>query len=196
MKVNFRRTWQISLIMAVLMLVIGIAIAPRDVDLYAQHVESLMAKGDYQEALKVGERSDKTNRKLLQLRMEALNHEHLLGERLFQYPITGKGDEFIKKGGDYELCGYLINKDLDRFVEVLPRHYKIDKQLPRYYKQALIQYNHLRSTRPVNYQDEVMETDYQDMQRLAAQYPDKKARQVAVFRQYEGTYWYFYAYLH
>ena len=112
MKVNFRRTWQISLIMAVLMLVIGIAIAPRDVDLYAQHMESLMAKGDYQEALKVGERSDKTNRKLLQLRMEALNHEHLLGERLFQYPITGKGDEFIKKGGDYELCGYLINKDL------------------------------------------------------------------------------------
>ena len=50
MKVNFRRTWQISLIMAVLMLVIGIAIAPRDVDLYAQHMESLMAKGDYQEA--------------------------------------------------------------------------------------------------------------------------------------------------
>ena len=79
---------------------------------------------------------------------------------------------------------------------MLPRHYKIDKQLPRYYKQALIQYNHLRSTRPVNYQDEVLETDYQDMQRLEAQYPDKKARQVAVFRQYEGTYWYFYAYLH
>ena len=71
MKVNFRRTWQISLIMAVLMLVIGIAIAPRDVDLYAQHMESLMAKGDYQEALKVGERSDKTNRKLLEPRTPA-----------------------------------------------------------------------------------------------------------------------------
>ena len=104
-------------------------------------------------------------------------------------------DEFIKKGGDYELCGLLINKDLDRFVEVLPRYYKIDKQLPRYYKEALIQYNHLRSNRQVNYEDEVLETDYQDMQRIEQQYSDPKAQQMAVFNHYEGTYWYFYAYL-
>ena len=195
MKANFRRIWQIALVMAVLMFAIGMAIAPRDVDLFADKVEDLMAKGEYQEALKVGDESDKTNRKLLQLRMLALNHEHLLGERLFKYPITGNGDEFIKKGGDYELCGLLINKDLDRFVEVLPRYYKIDKQLPRYYKEALIQYNHLRSNRQVNYEDEVLETDYQDMQRIEQQYSDPKAQQMAVFNHYEGTYWYFYAYL-
>ena len=48
MKVNFRRIWQIALVMAVLMFIIGMAIAPRDVDLFADKVEDLMAKGEYQ----------------------------------------------------------------------------------------------------------------------------------------------------
>ena len=195
MSLNFRRIWQYALPVAVLMIIIGIAIDTTDVHQYASRMEQLMAKGDYQQALEVGEKSDKTNQRLMQLRIEALGHEHQLGDRLFRYPLTGKSGTMAKQGGDYELCAYLIDKNLDRFVEVLPKYYKIDDKLPRYYSEALVQYNHLRSNPTIIYHDAVMDTDYNDMQQLERQYADKRARQMAVFTQYEGTYWYYYAYL-
>ena len=195
MKVNFRRLWQVTLAVAVLMFIIGMAIDTTDVNRYASRMEKLMAKGDYQGALEVGKKSDKTDQRLMMLRINALAHEHELGERLFAYPIKGRSGEMARRGGDYALCACLIDKQLDRFVELLPKYYKIDDKLPRYYREALIQYNHLRSVPKVVFHDNVLDTDYQDMQELERQYPDKKARQVAVFRQYEGSYWYYYAYL-
>ena len=195
MELYIRRIWQISLSLAVLMFVIGIAIDSKDVSRYASRMERLMQEGDYKGALEVGDESDKTDKHLLDLRMKALAHEHLLGERLFSFPIVGKGGAYVRHGGDYELCAYLIDKDLDRFVDVLPRYYQVDGKLPRYYREALIQYNHLRSNPKILYHDAVLDTDYQDMQQLEKQYPDKKAAQVAVFRQYEGTYWYYFAYV-
>ena len=195
MKVNFRRLWQVTLTMAVLIFIIGIATDTTDVSRYASRMERLIAKGDYQGALEVGKSSDKTDHRLMMLRVEALAHEHELGERLFAYPIKGRSRKMASRGGDYALCAYLIDKQLDQFVELLPKYYKVDDKLPRYYREALIQYNHLRSQPKIIYHDNVLETDYQDMQELERQYPNKKARQVAVFRQYEGTYWYYYAYL-
>lgn len=195
MKVNFRRLWQVTLTMAVLVFIIGIAIDTTDVNRYASRMERLMAKGDYQGALEVGAKSDKTDQRLLMLRVNALAHEHQLGERLFAYPVKGRSGKMASRGGDYALCACLIDKQLDQFVELLPKYYKVDENLPRYYREALIQYNHLRSTPKILYHDNVLDTDYQDMQELERQYSDKRARQVAVFRQYEGTYWYYYAYL-
>ena len=192
---NFRRIWQVSLAVAVLMFIIGMATDDKDVRRYADEMERLMAKGDYQKALDVGSKSDKTDRRLLQLRIEALAHEHQLGERLFAYPIVGRGSDLVKKGGDYALCGYLIDKQLDRFAELLPKYYKMDNQLPRYYREALIQYNHVRSHPRIVFHDNVLDTDYRDMQQLEAQHSEPEARQMAVFRQYEGTYWYYYGYL-
>lgn len=194
MKMNFRHMWQMTLTMAVLMLVIGMAIDTTDVKRYASRMEQLMAEGDYEAALKVGERSDKTDRRLMTLRIEALAHEHLLGDRLFIYPVKGRSHQMVQRGGDYELCAYLIDKDLDRFVEALPRYYQVDSTLPRYYREALIQYNHVRSTPRLVYHDTVLDTDYNDLQQLERLHADRRARQVAVFRQYEGTYWYYYAY--
>ena len=202
MKLNFRRIWQITLTVAMLMLVIGIAIDTTDVHRYASRMERLMAAGDYQGALRVGEHSDKTDRRLLQLRIEALAHEHLLGERLFSYPVKGqskvlgmKDTDLMRQGGDRVLCACLIDRQLDRFVELLPLYYKIDDHLPRYYREALIQYNHLRSVPRITYHDNVLDTDYRDLQELESHYADRNARHVAVFRQYEDTYWYYYEYL-
>lgn len=195
MKVNFRRVWQYALSVAVLMFIIGMAIDTTDVKRYASRMERLMAKGEYQKALEVGEQSDKTDRRLMQLRIEALAHEHQLGDRLFAYPIKGASGKMAQKGGDYELCAYLIDRQLDQFVEALPRYYQVDQSLPRYYREALVQYCHLRSNPRIIYHDNVLDTDYQDMQQLEREYPDRKARQVAVFRQYEGTYWYYYEYM-
>ena len=194
-KLNVRRLWQYTLAVAVLMLVIGMAIDSTDVRRYASRMEALMQAGDYEEALKVGEHSDKTDGRLMQLRVEAMGHEGLLGDRLFAYPVKGRSGRMAAKGGDYELCAYLIDKQLDKFVEALPKYYKVDEHLPRYYREALIQYNHLRSTPRIVYHDSVLDTDYNDLQQLERQYADRKARQVAVFHQYEGTYWYYYEYL-
>lgn len=90
MIVNFRRLWHYSLAVAMLMFLIGIAIDSTDVATYTRQVRDCMAEGDYAGALRIGERSDKTDRQLMMLRMEALRHEHLMGERLFGYPIVGE----------------------------------------------------------------------------------------------------------
>ena len=193
--INVRRIWQYSLGVAVLMFIIGIATDSRDVERYASQMERLMAQGEYQKALEVGARSDKTDKRLMTLRIQALAHEKLLGERLFAYPIAGKGKDFASQGGDHALCAALIDKDLDRFVELLPKYYRIDDKLPRYYREALILYNHLRSNPRILYHDSVMDTDYSDLQELEKKYPEPKARQMAVFNQYEGTYWYYYDYI-
>ena len=46
MKFSVRRIWQYTLIVAMLVLVIGIAIDKRDVRHYADRMERLMADGD------------------------------------------------------------------------------------------------------------------------------------------------------
>ncbi|MDE7455404.1 MAG: hypothetical protein K2M96_01715 [Prevotella sp.] len=195
MNVNFRRLWQYSFAVAMLMFVIGIAIDFTDVTTYTRRMQGYMAEGDYAKALQVGERSDKTDRRLLLLRMEALDHEHLLGERLFIYPVIGRGGQLVHKGGDYELCAYLIDKNLTRFVAVLPKYYALDEQLPRHYREALVLYMHQHSNPAVVYHDNVMETDYKDMQQQERLYPDPKARQMVLSQNYGGTYWYYYDYL-
>ena len=202
MTVNFRRVWQISLIVAMLMLVVGIATDIPDVERYARSMQRLIEKGHYREALEVGKKSDKTDNALLCLRIETMGHEQLLGERLFAYPVKGKSGQMIvygrklkDLGGDYELCAYLIDKELDKFVRKLPNYYDVNDSLPRYYREALVLYKHLRSNPVIAYNDEVLDTDYHDLQELEKEYPNQSARQVAVFRQYEGTYWYYYEYL-
>lgn len=195
MIVNFRRLWHYSLAVAMLMFLIGIAIDSTDVTTYTRQVRDCMAEGDYAGALRIGERSDKTDRQLMMLRMEALRHEHLMGERLFGYPIVGEGKPLVGKGGDYELCAYLIDRDLNRFAATLPKYYTVSKLLPRHYREALVLYNHLRANPVVVYHDNVMDTDFDDLQKQRRTYADKKAAQVVISRNYGGTYWYYYYYL-
>ena len=195
MIVNFRRLWHYSLAVAMLMFLIGIAIDSTDVTTYTRQVRDCMAEGDYAGALRIGERSDKTDRQLMMLRMEALRHEHLMGERLFGYPIVGEGRPLVGKGGDYELCAYLIDRDLNRFAATLPKYYTVSKLLPRHYREALVLYNHLRANPVVVYHDNVMDTDFDDLQKQRRTFADKKAAQVAISRNYGGTYWYYYYYL-
>lgn len=177
-----------------LVLVIGIAIDKQDVRHYADRMEQLMADGDYQRALQVGERSDKTDRRLMLLRIDALGHEGQLGDRLFTYPLTGRSGSLAQRGGDYALCACLIDKQLDRFVRLLPKYYPTTENLPRHYREALVLYNHLRANPVIVYHDEVMDTDYRDMKTLERQYSKRSARQMAVFQQYEKTYWYYFGY--
>lgn len=57
-----------------------------DVDIYEQKTERLIEIGELEEALTVGNKSLKSNRRLTNLRMYALSRLGLLPERLFDYP--------------------------------------------------------------------------------------------------------------
>ena len=95
---------------------------------------------------------------------------------------------------EYLLCGLLIDRDLDGFVRLLIKTHKIDDSLPLHYREALILYSHRRSNPLVVYKNTVMDTDYDDMQRLEAEAKTPEERRLNVFKQFYGTYWQYYDY--
>lgn len=95
---------------------------------------------------------------------------------------------------DYLLCAYLLDRNLDAFVHDLPRFYRINTRLPRYYREALTLYNHLRATPALNWQDAVTEANYTDYQTLEKQYLIPNERKLQLRTQYGDTYWYYYEY--
>ena len=95
---------------------------------------------------------------------------------------------------DYRLCGMLVDRDIDAFVRELPRHYNVNDSLPLHYREALTLYTHKRSMPLIVYHNQIMDTDYEDLQKLEEANKDPKARRLAVFNQYFGTYWWYYEY--
>lgn len=96
--------------------------------------------------------------------------------------------------GDYLLCSYLIDKDLDRFAHEVGRYYVVNDSLPKHYREALTLYTHLRSNPLFVYQVPVMEEDFNNYRELASLYPLESERKERVGEQYRGTYWYYYEY--
>ena len=99
-----------------------------------------------------------------------------------------------KAAADYLLCGYLLDKKLDAFVNNISKYYDIKGSLPKHYREALILYTHLRSNPKIVYHSNVMDTDFQDFQDLNRKYPKRAERVNAVRDIYGKTYWYYYLY--
>lgn len=78
-----------------------------------------------------------------------------------------------KPAGDYLLCGYLLDKNLDKFVVHLPRYYHVDSLLPKHYREALVLYTHSRSNPKLVYHDAVTDADYSDYQDLEKNIPKR-----------------------
>ena len=95
---------------------------------------------------------------------------------------------------DYLLCGYLIDRDLDSFAREVSRHYTVNDSLPRYYREALVLYTHLRNHPEVVYHDAVLDVDYQDLRELEAEYPSENERKGKVLEKYGDSYWCYYDY--
>ena len=105
-----------------------------------------------------------------------------------------KSGQATKAAIEYQLCGMLIDKDLDGFVNLLMKTHKIDDTLPLHYREALILYTHRRSSPKVVYRNTVMDTDYDDMQRLEAETHSPGERRIMVYKQFAGTYWEYFDY--
>lgn len=95
---------------------------------------------------------------------------------------------------DYVLCGYLIDRNLDGFTKELPKYYDINDSLPLHYREALTLYTHLRAKPVIVYHNDVMDTDYEDLQELEKKFATREERKNAVRPQYSGTYWWYYEY--
>lgn len=95
---------------------------------------------------------------------------------------------------DYLLCGYLIDKQLDRFAQEISHYYPLNAQLPKHYREALTLYTHSRSNPSVVYQVPEVEENYANYQELKKLYRDPMEQKTRVSEEYRGTYWYFYDY--
>ena len=105
-----------------------------------------------------------------------------------------KSGQATKAAIEYQLCGMLIDKDLDGFFNLLMKTHKIDDTLPLHYREALILYTHRRSSPKVVYSNTVMDTDYDDMQRLEAETKSPGERRIQIYKQFSGTYWEYFDY--
>lgn len=101
----------------------------------------------------------------------------------------------MKSVTDYILCGYLLDKNLDAFVNTIKTKYNLTSpSLPKHYKEALILYTHLRANPVLVFHSEIMDADYADFQKLEEKYIDKAERYSYVKDTYGETYWFYYFY--
>ena len=101
----------------------------------------------------------------------------------------------MKPVTDYILCGYLLDKNLDGFVNFIRYKYNLESPaLPKHYKEALTLYTHLRANPTLVYHSEVMDADYADFQKLESEHSDKKECESFVRDMYGDTYWFYYFY--
>ena len=107
------------LILALLCIVVGWAGNTRTPFLYELKMARLLDEGRYEEALKVGERSLQTSRRLTSMRCYALSQTNQMGERLFHYRLCGGSQEMLP-----------LLSDTMRFVNMPRRIYNYLKYKP------------------------------------------------------------------
>ena len=234
-----RPVWINMLMMALMMLGVAIAGNTNAVFHYRTHIETALMEHDYDEALRVGQKSLETDNSLMMLRMYALSRKGQLGERLFSYPVVNSSDAILPTNGDtrllkypvdsiyrylgaiprrpmrpmdylsaiirsgqakpaavdYLLCGYLIDKNLDKFAGEIGRYYTVNDSLPRHYREALVLYTHQRSNPVLVYYDAVLDVDYEDYKQLEAAYEPLNERKGKMLERYANSYWYYYFYV-
>ena len=234
-----RAVWMNLAQFALMFVLVGMVGNSNEVFHYRMAVERSLVKGDYKKALTIGEKSLTTDSSLTMLRIYALAANKQLPERLFEYPLVG-GSEAMKPNGtsvkmmlytdtklrllrksktDYQLCAYLLDRNLDGFGKAMVKiygkptmekksktdpatpddntstaPYTITKALPKHYREALVLYTHLRSNPLVDYHDDILDADYRDFQDLEHKYANPQERKNMIRDTYGKTYWYYYDY--
>ena len=86
---------------------------------YRMKTECLLAKGDYRAAQEVGKESLESDADLFMLRMYALARDNALGERLFEYPITGTSADMLPTNGQTHML-FCPTDSIYRFLGARP----------------------------------------------------------------------------
>lgn len=210
-------TWRNLLIMVVMLFLTGLFSNSNDVFHYRMYVENRIDKKEYSKALDCGIKSTDTDSSLTMLRAYALSCVGNLPDSLFTYPVCGGSKALLPDGittksmliphnvivkhykdkayaADYRLMSLLLDRDLDGFAKLVGHYYKLDKYLPRHYKEALVLYTHMRSHPVLVFHDSVMDADYQDMIDMQHTVKTQQERESLIRDSYGNTYWCYYLY--
>lgn len=103
--------WRNFLTFAVMSSIVGCGGNTDEVFHYRLRAERLIASGHYSDALSVGEKSTHTDASLTMLRVFALSKEKSLGERLFEYPLTGGSNALLPNGKNVR-CVFLSDSEI------------------------------------------------------------------------------------
>lgn len=106
--------------------------------------------------------------------------------------ILHKKNLATQEAHDWLLCAYLLDRKLDAFIDALPRYYKVDENLPRSYKEALVLYNHIHNNPRVAFKNAVFDTDYHDFVSLFRNTKNPQERLGTLKDNYGKTYWFYY----
>ena len=90
-----RSLWVQLLASLTFFLLVVFSVGTHAVDHYADRVEMRLLHGETAEALRVGEKSLETSPRLTMLRAYALAKEGQLGDRFFQYAVSGQGADLL-----------------------------------------------------------------------------------------------------
>jgi hypothetical protein len=117
-------------------------------------------------------------------RLKSLNAVKILEREVLS------GDTLVKQSAkDYLLCAYLLNKNLGKFANTLPRFYNMEDSLPRHYREALA--IHYKGEEGAGV-DATILADYADLMNMIRKERNHIRRQVLLRDTYLGTYWYYY----
>jgi hypothetical protein len=94
-----RAMWMNMLMMSVMIICVAWIGNTNAVFQYRMKVEGHLLRGEYPQALKVGKKSLESDPDLMMLRMYALARCGEMGERLFEYPITGNSSQVLPTNG-------------------------------------------------------------------------------------------------
>lgn len=115
-----RRTWINLFTMMLMMCGVGLSANTNAVFHFRTHAEVAMLQGDFDEALRVGNRSLETDGSLMMLRMYALSRKGQLPERLFAYPLVPTSDDMLPTADAVRLQVY-PSDSLYRHLGAIPR---------------------------------------------------------------------------
>ncbi|MBP7856781.1 MAG: hypothetical protein KAZ98_02770 [Prevotella sp.] len=101
---------------------------------YRMNMENRIAQGDFEGALKIGSQSEETDSSLTMMRAWALSGQNELGERLFEYALTGGSDALLPNGVSVRLLMAPEEKLYKRLGVVF-----VEKMRPKTYFEKLHQ---------------------------------------------------------
>lgn len=119
--------------------------------------------------------------------------DHLTAHEYFEKSVRHRPNGPAR---DYWLCALLLDKQLDRFVEELPKYYAVSDSivLPHYYAEAMILYARLCPNALVKYADPNIAANYLDFKEKGEKIANYKERRNMLWVEYGDTYWWYYFY--
>lgn len=91
---------------------------------YLAHVETSLVNNNLDEALRTGSRSQESDKNLTMLRAFALSQKGELGDRLFEYPVYGMGEDLLPIGQKSNTPLLLTSSKIFRHLGAQPIAFK------------------------------------------------------------------------